>query len=280
MPESNFRKINVILAFAKYDLRFLRVYFLKILTANYIKRRKYYYVRLFYRIFPLMRLDLARVEALCFDVDGTLKDTDDQVVERITRMLQPVRFLFPEHNPRPAARRFVMSGEDLGNWMIGLPDRLNFDHHIERLLATFERLRQDDNHKPSLIIPGVQEMLGQLHSSYPLAVVSAGRGRVVEAFLDQYELRGLFTCVATAQTCRRTKPFADPILWCAEQMGVIPENCLMIGDTTVDMRAGKAAGAQTVGVLCGFGEEDELIRNGADLILDTTAELSRYFSLQ
>jgi len=50
-------------------------------------------------------------------------------------------------------------------------------------------------------------------------------------------------------------------------MNVSPENCLMIGDTTVDIRAGKSAGAQTVGVLCGFGEEPELKQMGADLIL-------------
>jgi phosphoglycolate phosphatase-like HAD superfamily hydrolase len=56
-------------------------------------------------------------------------------------------------------------------------------------------------------------------------------------------------------------------------MSVAPESCLMIGDTTVDMRAGKSAGAQTVGVLCGFGEEEELKRTGADLILKSTAEL-------
>ena len=47
----------------------------------------------------------------------------------------------------------------------------------------------------------------------------------------------------------------------------------MIGDTTVDIRAGKAAGAQTVGVLCGFGEEGELRRVGADLILPSTADV-------
>ena len=56
-------------------------------------------------------------------------------------------------------------------------------------------------------------------------------------------------------------------------MGVAPESCLMIGDTTVDMRAGKSAGAQTMGVLCGFGEEGELRRTGADAILKSTAEL-------
>jgi phosphoglycolate phosphatase len=48
----------------------------------------------------------------------------------------------------------------------------------------------------------------------------------------------------------------------------------MIGDTTVDTRAGKAAGAQTVSVLCGFGEEDELRRKNPDLILPSTANLA------
>jgi phosphoglycolate phosphatase-like HAD superfamily hydrolase len=48
----------------------------------------------------------------------------------------------------------------------------------------------------------------------------------------------------------------------------------MIGDTTVDIRAGKSAGAQTVGVLCGFGEEKELRNMGADLILSNTHQLA------
>jgi len=42
----------------------------------------------------------------------------------------------------------------------------------------------------------------------------------------------------------------------------------------VDMRAGKSAGAQIVGVLCGFGEEPELRRFGAEAILKSTNELA------
>jgi phosphoglycolate phosphatase len=56
-------------------------------------------------------------------------------------------------------------------------------------------------------------------------------------------------------------------------MGVPPDSCLMIGDTIVDIRAGRAAGAQTAGVLCGFGEHEELLRHGADLILASTVDL-------
>ena len=47
----------------------------------------------------------------------------------------------------------------------------------------------------------------------------------------------------------------------------------MIGDTTMDIRCGKSAGAQTVGVLCGFGTERELLQAGANLILRTTSDL-------
>jgi phosphoglycolate phosphatase len=56
-------------------------------------------------------------------------------------------------------------------------------------------------------------------------------------------------------------------------MNVAPQNCLMIGDTTVDIRAGKSAGTQTAGVLCGFGEEPELQQMGADVILKDTTKL-------
>ena len=75
-------------------------------------------------------------------------------------------------------------------------------------------------------------------------------------------------------SAEHTKPYPDPILLAAKKMGVKPEECLMIGDTTVDMRAGKSAGAQTAGVLCGFGEKEELLRFGADVILETTSELA------
>ncbi|MGQ9833324.1 MAG: HAD family hydrolase, partial [Candidatus Villigracilaceae bacterium] len=60
----------------------------------------------------------------------------------------------------------------------------------------------------------------------------------------------------------------------AQAMNVDPSACLMIGDTLVDIRAGKSAGAQTVGVLCGFGEESELTGQ-ADLVLRSTADLSQ-----
>jgi phosphoglycolate phosphatase-like HAD superfamily hydrolase len=220
-----------------------------------------------------MSLDLSRIRALCFDVDGTLSDTDDQFVRKLIGWLRPVSFAFRGRDPRPFARRVVMATETPGNLLFGLPDRLGFDGALATMGDWVYRAGLGRAPAPFLIIAGIKEMLERLHPYYPLSVVSA-RGRLSTlAFLNQFEILPFFQCVATAQTCRHTKPFPDPILWAAAQMGAPPDACLMIGDTTIDLRAGKAAGAQTAGVLCGFGEEKELRCGGADVILKSTAEL-------
>jgi HAD superfamily hydrolase (TIGR01509 family) len=221
-----------------------------------------------------MPLDLTRIQALCFDVDGTLNDTDDQFAHTAEAFFRPIRFLLPRQDYKHAARRFVMWAEAPGNVLMGLPDSLGIDDELARLVNFMNRSR---SHKMRHFLPitGVVEMLAALHGRYPMAIVSARDETSTRDFLRQAGIDKYFACIAGALTAEHTKPYPDPILWAARQMGVSPENCLMIGDTTVDIRAGKRAGAQTIGVLCGFGERDELVRKGADEILNTTAELTQ-----
>ena len=220
-----------------------------------------------------MPLDLTRIRLLCFDIDGTLIDTDDQLVVKLARGLNLVKFLFPHRDPLPFARRLVMATETPGNLFFGLSDRLGIDGSLAALGDFVYQRSRRGNPKPYVLIPGVRDMLELLKPHYPLSIVTARGQRTTQAFLDQFELSGCFASVVHAQSCRRCKPRPDQLLWIAAKMGLSPAQCLMIGDTTVDIRAGKAAGAQTVGVLCGFGEEGELRRAGADLILKTTPDL-------
>lgn len=215
-----------------------------------------------------MPLDLSRVRALCFDVDGTLSDTDNLYAQKVTRFLP--RFLF--RDPARAAHRFVMWIESPGNALMGIPDRFGLDDELAALVNWMYRHRKK-RWKQYLLVPGVDALLASLHGRFPMSVVSARDEHGTRAFLDHFNLTRYFDVIVTALTAEHTKPYPDPILFAAQKMGVAPESCLMIGDTTVDMRAGKSAGAQTVGVLCGFGEEDELKRAGADLILKSTTEV-------
>ena len=224
-----------------------------------------------------MALDIPRIQAFCFDLDGTLSDTDDQFVLKFTRLLYPFSFALKNHDPKPLARQMVMFTEAPGNFLLGLPDRLNFDQSIARVGDFLYQKGLGKHAEPFLIIPGVQELLAKLSQRYPLSVVSARGERSALQFLDQFELRKYFQAIACAQTCVHTKPYPDPVLWAARQMGVAPENCLMVGDTPVDIRAGKAAGTQTAGVLSGFGIESELHKSGADQIFTTAVDLLPLF---
>ena len=215
-----------------------------------------------------MSLDLTRVKALCFDVDGTLSDTDDLYTQRILPFLP--RFLFKDADY--IARRLVMWVEAPGNALLGFADTIGIDDEMVAVINLLSRNRRHTSGE-FLLVPGVDEMLKHLLGRYPMAVVSAREERSVMTFLEQFDLVKYFDVIVTGLSTKRTKPYPDPILFAAQKINVSPENCLMIGDTTVDVRAGRSAGAQTVGVLCGFGEEYELKKLGADVILEDTTKL-------
>jgi phosphoglycolate phosphatase-like HAD superfamily hydrolase len=221
-----------------------------------------------------MPIDLTRVKAICFDVDGTLSDTDDQFVQKLVRIFSPLGLLFHQRNVLRLARKLVMLTEGPGNWVYSLADRIGWDGRIVTLGDRLYELGIGQNPQSFLLVNGVRDLLAALQNRYPISIVSARGQKSTFRFLSQFELVDYFSAVATGQTCRHTKPYPDPIEWAAVRMGVPASSCLMVGDTPVDIITGKKAGAQTVGVLCGFGEERELTRAGADLILQNTADLA------
>jgi phosphoglycolate phosphatase-like HAD superfamily hydrolase len=227
-----------------------------------------------------MPINLAKVKALCFDVDGTLSDTDDQLVHKLVRILSPTKFIYRKGDVLSLARRLVMYSEGPGNWVYSLADRMGMDDKIVRLGDRLYDLGIGEIADPYLLINGIRELLVKLMNKFPLSIISARGHKSTLRFLFQFELVPFFSAIATGQTCIHTKPYPDQIIWAAQMMGVPTEACLMIGDTAVDILAGRRAGAQTIGVLCGFGEEDELIRAGADHIIKCTTDLSKLLQLE
>jgi HAD superfamily hydrolase (TIGR01509 family) len=231
-----------------------------------------------------MAIDLSRIRALCFDVDGTIADTDDHLVAQLAVALDAVPLIGGRRAER-LARQIVMGAETPVHAAYALLDRLGLDVPVSRLRARLAATRAqgvDPGHTRNLeaadevpheMMAGVQEMLATLAERFPMSTISTGGAPRVERFLVHYGVRDMFKTVVGAQTTRRMKPHPEPLLFAARAMGVDPAECLMIGDTTIDIRTGVSAGAQTVGVLCGFGTEQELRQTGAGMILRTTSDL-------
>lgn len=227
-------------------------------------------------------IDIARIKGLLFDVDGTLSDTDDHMVARLSRFLSPVSWLFRNKDPMRFARRMVMASETPANAIYGLADFLGLDALVAKIYSRISLRRKKHNSKrvEFRMIDGIREMLTQFKGKFPMAVVSARDAETTRRFLETFDLIPFFDVVVTSQTCKHTKPYPDPVIFAAKQLDLDPENCVMIGDTVVDIRAGKAAGTQTIAVLCGFGTERELKRAGADLLLESTTLVPGIFSNQ
>jgi phosphoglycolate phosphatase-like HAD superfamily hydrolase len=220
-----------------------------------------------------MSFDPERVRAVLFDLDGTLADTDDEYIRRARQALRRVSFLFPRRDPTRFLRRSLMLAETPLSFLMGVPDWLGIDAPLARAGDWLADRRGPKTHAHFVLMESVAEMLPRLGARYPLGLVTARGARMTRYFLNQFSLEERFGAVASAQTVARTKPYPDPVRWAAQGLGVPPEQCVMIGDTTVDMLAGKRAGAQTIGVLCGFGERRELERAGADVVVERTAEV-------
>jgi HAD superfamily hydrolase (TIGR01549 family) len=220
------------------------------------------------------RIAPTEVEAVLFDLDGTLIDTDDVMIERAAKWLQPLARLFPHGDPRRVLRRAIIASEGPTNVFLTFLDILGLDDELFTLgdrLRRLRGLRTPANFQP---VDGVVEAVRELSGRYPLGIVTTRSRRDAQAFLEQHALADCFSVVVTHEDTWRLKPHPEPIRYAAEQLGVAIERCLMVGDTGVDVRTAKAAGACAVGVLCGFGEQGDLA--GADLILENTAELEEW----
>ena len=138
-----------------------------------------------------MPLELDRIKGLCFDVDGTLSDTDDRWVHRLEKYFSPLRWMLPGRDSKAAARFWIMALEAPGNLLYHIADRLRIDDNIGNLLNKLMR----SNHSRTdhfWIVPGVEACLEALAERYPMSIVSARGEKSTLAFLEQFNLTRFF----------------------------------------------------------------------------------------
>ncbi|MEI8132454.1 MAG: HAD hydrolase-like protein, partial [Leptolinea sp.] len=167
-----------------------------------------------------MSLNLSKVRAICFDIDGTLSDTDDLWIQRAQPFVRFIKILFPGVPPQSIARRIIMGIETPGNFLYYLLDRFGLDVPAGKIYNWINHSLMRSRPKIYLLVPGIKETIETLATHFPLAVVSSRDSRGTQDFLQTFDLGQHFKAIATSQTCRYTKPFPDPILWAAQQLGV------------------------------------------------------------
>jgi phosphoglycolate phosphatase len=196
------------------------------------------------------------------------------LVEKISGTLEPLSFFDRLYARRKLVRRLIMWLETPLNKAVTALDWLGMEKMVRRSTKWLRAAYGRRHPMRYVAIDGVARLIQQTSEHYDLAITTTRDREDAEAFVQRFGLEDHLGAVITRQDVRRLKPHPQPILCAAERLGHAPEQCMIVGDTTVDVKAGKRAGAMTVAVLCGLGERTELERLKPDLILDSTALLA------
>ena len=214
-----------------------------------------------------------RLQAVLFDLDGTLADTAPDLA-RTVNLMREKRGLASV--PPEQLRPHVSSG---ARGMIGSAFGMGTDHPDYAAMRTeFLELYADNLCVGSRLFPGMDALLDTLDSSgLKWGVVTNKFERLTHPVLAGLGLAGRAGVVVGGDTCPRPKPFPDSLLHAASVLGVAPARALYIGDDERDVQAARAAGMPVIVAGYGYlGENRAPALWGADAIMQSVAEIEAW----
>ena len=201
--------------------------------------------------------------AVLFDVDGTLLDTTEFIFQGFEHALAA-----HGHPTLSRAAYARVVGKPLDRCYEELAPGCD-----AALLCETHRAWQTANLHLSRPYPDAEPVLRTLHEAgLRLAAITSRSRRTSVDTIAQAGLAGYLDVILSAEDVAHIKPHPEPLLRALAHVDVPPEAAVMVGDTDVDILAGRAAGVRTVGVTYGF-HGAALAAAGPDLLVDTLADL-------
>lgn len=214
---------------------------------------------------------MSRLRLAVFDVDGTLVDSEHNIVSAMTEAWARMELGVPD----PAEVRRII-GLSLVEACASLLPWAGHETHravAEHYKEAFRALRLLP-HSVEPLFPGVRETLDGLEAEGWLLGLATGKSRRgVDSMLGNHGLEGRFVTIQTADD-NPGKPHPGMLLRAAAETGVEAEHMVMVGDTAYDMLMARAAKAGAVGVSWGYHSIAELEQSGADAVIDNFDGLS------
>ncbi len=208
-----------------------------------------------------------KIEGIVFDVDGTLTDS----IEAYFEVFREVAARFGIQIRKEQVLEPMATGSLIWDRIMpeGFPGR---DEKIKQFMNVIPQVYQKVFQRVhpfaglDSVLKGLKERgvrLGALTSSRAVAVRP----------LYHHALSQYFIAIMTREDGFPLKPAPDGILECLRRMNVHATHAIVIGDTPLDIRAGKAAGTLTIGVLSGIGNQVQLEAEAPTAIIKDISKL-------
>ncbi len=209
------------------------------------------------------------IKGIFFDLDGTILDTKEAYIESAREAFKATGQLIPESSlaleiPKRLEQKLPFDD-------IVKVDRKAF---LDVFLNTFYAISQIKS-KP---ITGAIKTLEMLSKKSKLSVITMRYApkEVINAELEHFGLSKYFTHIVTALDTHKPKPSPEALIKAVSVMGVQMRDCMIVGDSVIDIKAGEAAGAKTAAVLSGLYSHEELLKENPNYILNDLTELPEF----
>ena len=218
----------------------------------------------------------SRVDAVLFDLDGTLIDSAPDLAGAANDLRRSHGL--PDL-PYERLRPMVGSG---ARGMVGaafgvLPGDARFETLRDQFLARYEqRFLQE-----TAVFPLMEPLLRALEArGLPWGIVTNKAARFAQPVVAGLRLHKRAVVLICGDTTPHAKPHPAPLLEAARRIGVAPTRCVYVGDDLRDVQAGRSAGMPTIAAAWGYLGAGEAIEAwGADAIIEAPDALLNWLEL-
>ena len=190
---------------------------------------------------------------ILFDLDGTLIDSTEAIVSTFLHSFNQLEF------------NFTGNEEDIKN-LIGYPlDIMYKDLGVEEdrvwdFVDTYKQRYKIISKEKTLLLENAFEAVELSSQIGRVSVVTTKTRTYTMPLLEHFNIAQFFEIVTGRENVQNPKPHPEPILITLEQMNYNKDihDVWMIGDTKLDLIAANEANVNSIGLLCGYGNEEEL----------------------
>jgi HAD superfamily hydrolase (TIGR01509 family) len=182
------------------------------------------------------------IEAVVFDLDGVLLDTEELWDEARRRLAEERGARWPDDAQR------AMMGMSSPEWSRYMHDVIGLAEPPEEISAEVVRRLEALYRERLPLLPGALDAVGRIGARWPLGIASSSNRPLIDLFLELTGTRDLFRATISSEEVERGKPAPDVYLEAARRLGADPGSCAAIEDSENGIRSASAAGMRVIAI--------------------------------
>lgn len=205
------------------------------------------------------------IRAVLFDLDGTLIDSTDAIVESYFHAYDSLGA------ERPNRKRILET--------IGIPLEVQFGElggvEIAPAVKAYRERYRVLGPELTTLLPGTAESLERLaQAGLQLGFATSKRRYASEELLEHLGMLHYFEARVGPEDVANPKPHPDVLFESLDQLKLAPNDAVFVGDMVFDIEAGRAAGVRTLGVTTGYATRETLEKAGCSAIFDRISDVA------